>query len=129
MSMLALFPSVKGQTMHQSDTRPLAVDPLAGGALQQCRVVHSLDAIASLDPRVLPDITTVLSAWGHAIQVFRGIRVGAVMEYRISLVGISERDSQLVRDSLQKVPGVQRVRLEHRIDFIRSGAAGAPRHN
>lgn len=79
--------------------------------------VRSFTVVAPADLGVVARVAEQLAPLGESVVQLRVARVAALLECRVCIVGISEERSRELREQLQAMDGVQRVRLEHRVQF------------
>lgn len=91
--------------------------PLARAAFPDHETVRSFTVIGPGGLDIVARVAEHLAPLGPHVVKLRAARVAALLECRVCIVGISEERSRDLRAELQGMDGVQRVRLEHRVQF------------
>jgi hypothetical protein len=88
------------------------------------RLTHTLHLVSSLNSGVVSTAAAVLEGEKAAVDRWAVTRCGDVLEQKIVLGEMTERQADELRDQLAALDGVLRTRMEHHFVRDRSAALG-----
>ncbi|MGF6933656.1 hypothetical protein OKW41_002795 [Paraburkholderia sp. UCT70] len=82
------------------------------------RIVHTLHVVCRAQFSVLSRMFSCLAGYDNALKTLQATRDEDLVQQRIVLTGIGEREARSIRTRLSQCEGVVRVRLEHMIQRV-----------